>query len=287
MVFSRQRIRRITMKKQKIKYLLAVICMLAAGICYSMSTGVLTAPALSGGRGYSHGYADAGGEENQVDLDGQFLTIDLQDRQAVEGTGGQSGLISAETEAGKPTEESGGTSLQESLPRQTESVRFYVHICGEVNSPGVYEVEPGSRIFQVVDMAGGLTEEAAGDCLNMALETVDGMKITVPSRKDAAGREDGAREDGRGGTFYERTWIETPGTAGQEPAARQDAPRKINLNTAGREELMTLRGIGEAKAEAIIRYREEQGPFRTIEEIMNISGIKEAAFEKIKDDITV
>ena len=68
------------------------------------------------------------------------------------------------------------------------------------------------------------------------------------------------------------------GAAGQQ---------KINLNTAGKEELMTLRGIGEAKAEAILRYREEQGPFESIEEIMNISGIKEAAFQKIKDDITV
>ena len=115
----------------------------------------------------------------------------------------------------------------------------------------------------------GLPEarEAAADYLNMAQETADGMKITVPSKEEAKA---------------EGLWVQVPespeGAAGQQ---------KINLNTAGKEELMTLRGIGEAKAEAILRYREEQGPFESIEEIMNISGIKEAAFQKIKDDITV
>lgn len=292
------------MRKQKIKYLLAVICMLAAGICYILSLGegrtpapygfgllpgFEAAPASSGEGGYSYEYTEAGGEDNQVDLDGRLLTIDLGKEQAGSGTGGQSGLISAETEAGEPPEESGQTSLQEPLPRQTESVRFYVHICGEVRNPGVYEVAPGSRIFQVVELAGGLTGEAAQDYLNMALETADGMKITVPSREDAAAWERGApgEGDGQGQAPGERAWVETPAAASGETGAGETRPGKINLNTADREELMTLRGIGEAKAEAIIRYREEQGPFQTIEEIMNISGIKEAAFQKIKDDITV
>ncbi len=267
------------MKKQRIKYLLAAICMLAAGICYSLSSGFGPALGSWGDEGYLHGYTDAGGDTEQVYLDGQVLTIDLQERQTEAGADGQSGLISAETEAEEPPEDSGQASSREPLPRQTESVRFYVHICGEVKNPGVYEVEQGSRIFQAVELAGGLTSEAAGDYLNMALETADGMKITVPSRKDAAAWGTG--------TFAEGNWVETPPAGGGETAAGQTVPRKVNLNTAGKEELMTLKGIGESKAEAIIRYREEQGPFQAIQEIMNISGIKEAAFEKIKDDITV
>ena len=231
------------MKKKKIWYLLTVICVLAAGICYSR------------------------GRTRQADPQSQTLILELDTRQTEEGAEGQNGLISAETETGEEPSTEGDEAPKESLPRQTESVRFYVHICGEVQHPGVSEMEPGTRVFQAVDMAGGFTDEAAADYLNMAQETADGMKITVPSKEEAKA---------------EGLWVQVPespeGAAGQQ---------KINLNTAGKEELMTLRGIGEAKAEAILRYREEQGPFESIEEIMNISGIKEAAFQKIKDDITV
>ncbi len=244
------------MKKLTIKYLLTVICMLAAGICYSCSK-----------------------ETNQVDLDGRVLVMDLQAEQVSQEAGVQNGLISAKTEAGEDSPDEPETgSGEEPLPWQTESVRFYVHICGEVVNPGVYEMEPGSRIFQVVEAAGGFTAQAASDYLNMAQETADGMKITVPSGEEIESLE--ALEPGSLG-------IEIPG--GREPGIldQPGASQKINLNTATKEELMTLKGIGEAKAADIIRYREEQGPFRTIEEVMNISGIKEAAFEKIKDDITV
>ncbi len=244
------------MKKLTIKYLLTVICMLAAGICYSCSK-----------------------ETNQVDLDGRVLVMDLQAEQVSQEAGVQNGLISAKTEAGEdsPDEPEAGSG-EEPLPWQTESVRFYVHICGEVVNPGVYEMEPGSRIFQVVEAAGGFTAQAASDYLNMAQETADGMKITVPSGEEIESLE--ALEPGSLG-------IEIPG--GREPGIldQPGASQKINLNTATKEELMTLKGIGEAKAADIIRYREEQGPFRTIEEVMNISGIKEAAFGKIKDNITV
>ena len=267
------------MKKLRIKYLLTVICMLAAGICYSCGKGT-----------------------NQVDLDGQTLVMDLQAEQTSQEAGVQSGLISAKTEAGEdsPDEPEAGSG-EEPLPWQTESVRFYVHICGEVVKPGVYEMEPGSRIFQAVEAAGGFTAQAAADYLNMAQETADGMKITVPSREETEGLKvlepgagasgesekkgqvTGSGEGGRQGS----PWIEMPEGTGQELLSRTEPPRKINLNTATKEELMTLKGIGEAKAADIIRYREEQGPFQTVEEVMNISGIKEAAFEKIKNDITV
>jgi len=271
------------MEKQRIKHLLTVICMLAAGICYSCSGGA-----------------------DQVDLDGRALVMDLRQQQEPEETGIQDGLISAETEAGEESPEGPGTeSAGEPQSWQTESVRFYVHICGEVEHPGVYEMEPGSRIFHAVELAGGFTREAAADYLNMAQETADGMKITVPSKAEIEAVRDGSsgkpeEEEGTGKTGQSakgngkagdsalsgREWIQMPDN-GTEGLSQPGTPQKVNLNTATKEELMTLKGIGEAKAADIIRYREEQGPFQTIEEVMNISGIKEAAFQKIKNDITV
>lgn len=263
------------MNKQRVKFLLTVICMLAAGICYSCS-----------------------GRTNQEEPDSLVMTTVPQTEEETSGErDAQTGLISAET----------------------ESVYFYVHICGEVKNPGVYALKPGSRMFQAVELAGGLTGEAAGDYLNMALEIADGMKVTVPSRADVekekqqaqsvpgdrnVSKDENDPEDagaaGRGSGregMDSGQWIEMPGddarrTDGQS-GWQADAPggaasrEKVNLNTAAKEELMTLRGIGEARAADIIHYREEKGPFQAIEEIMNVSGIKEAAFQKIKDDITV
>lgn len=134
----------------------------------------------------------------------------------------------------------------------------YVHICGAVKKPGVYELETGTRIFQAIEQAGGFTEDAREEALNLALEVEDGMQIAVPSETDA-----------------------------EVLAGINPADDRVNLNTASKAELMTLTGIGEARAEAILQYREEHGAFAEIEELKNVSGIKQAAYEKIKDDITV
>ena len=266
------------MKIQRVKFLLTFICVLAAGICYSCS-----------------------GRTNQSEPQGQIVTAVLHTEETSGDRDVQRGLISAETEALEMEPGNAGEESGKEPGRQGESVRFYVHICGEVREPGVYALLPGSRIYQAVEAAGGFTEAAAQDYLNMAMETVDGMKITVPSVEEAdmardaenqseqterAGGLAGSRDSMAAGR--EEPWIRMPGGGDETSGGQvQAVSGKVNLNTAAREELMTLRGIGEAKAEAIIRYREEQGPFRTIEEVMNISGIKEAAFEKIKDDITV
>lgn len=142
----------------------------------------------------------------------------------------------------------------------------FIHICGEVVFPGVYELKEGSRVFQAVELAGGLTEEAAAEYINMAGKVTDGMKIFVPDRETA----------GRAGAI-----------SGKEAVLSEESGAKVNLNTASKEELMTLRGIGEARAQDIIRFRESHGDFQKIEDIMKVSGIKEAAFEKIKEEITV
>ena len=142
----------------------------------------------------------------------------------------------------------------------TEPIKIYVHICGEVNNPGVYELAEGSRIFEAVEAAGGFTEEAAQASLNLAQVISDEEQIVILTQDQAAEK---ARQE------------------------REQAAGIVNLNTASKEQLMTLTGIGESRAEDILRYRQESGGFQTIEEIMNVPGIKESAYLKIKDSITV
>lgn len=148
----------------------------------------------------------------------------------------------------------------------TSIKKIYIHVCGEVVVPGVYEVEEGSRVCDIIEVAGGITEYAASDYINLAQIVTDGEKIVVPSLNEVEGfpeSETGKSQvAGTGKTF-------------------------VNINTASLEELMTLSGIGKSKAESIISYRETNGSFTKIEDIMNISGIKEAAFEKIKKDIDI
>ncbi|MBR0306176.1 MAG: helix-hairpin-helix domain-containing protein [Lachnospiraceae bacterium] len=142
----------------------------------------------------------------------------------------------------------------------TEPTKIYVHICGEVNNPGVYELTEGSRIFEAVEAAGGFTEEAAQASLNLAQVISDEEQIVILTQDQAAEK---ARQE------------------------REQAAGIVNLNTASKEQLMTLPGIGESRAEDILRYRQESGGFQAIEEIMNVPGIKESAYLKIKDSITV
>lgn len=160
------------------------------------------------------------------------------------------------------SEEIGEPALEEpkDTPETEDAATICVYVCGQVANPGVYELPAQSRIGQAVEAAGGMTEEAATTWLNLAERMTDGQKIEVPSREQA---EELLEE-----------------ATGQESGL-------VNLNTATAEQLMTLRGIGESKAEDILSYREQHGGFGTIEELMQIPGIKERVFEKIKDQITV
>lgn len=168
-----------------------------------------------------------------------------------------------------------GTEL---CPETAAAPGFFVHICGEVNTPGVYELPEGSRVFEAVNAAGGFTDEAAGELLNLAEKISDGMKIVVLSKDEASTLTDGERKElsGAGGSG-------TPGSLSGDVRGNG----LVNINTASKEALMTLSGIGESKAEEIIRYREESGGFQKIEDIMKVPGIKNAGFQKIKDSITV
>ncbi len=171
-------------------------------------------------------------------------------------------------------------TVDETPEPTAESFDILVHVCGNVNSPGVYSLSPGSRIYEAVEMAGGFTEEADNSVINLADCLTDGMQIYVPA----------VTEDD---TVSERQYIRpaegTPdtGSALNTGTGSGNAGSRVNINTASKDELMTLSGVGESRADAIIAYRTENGPFASTEEIMNISGIKEGLFGKIKDKITV
>jgi competence protein ComEA len=145
-----------------------------------------------------------------------------------------------------------------------------VYISGEVVYPGVYEVSAGARLEQVVELAGGLTEQADPDRINLAAYLADAQHINVPAIGDPV-------------TAGEASAAGVPVAAGG--SAGQGA--LVNINTATKDELQTLPGIGETIAGYIIEYREENGGFKSIDEIMNVMRIGAVTFDKIKDRITV
>jgi len=147
-----------------------------------------------------------------------------------------------------------------STEKETEC---YVYVCGEVHAPGVYKLPGGSRVYQALQMAGGLTEEADASAVNQALPIEDGQMIQVWAKGEA--REEAPSSDTR----------------------EDGGDNKVDLNSADMQALMGIPGIGEAKAKSILSYREEHGSFQSVEDVMNITGIKEGLFSRMKDYITV
>ena len=174
-----------------------------------------------------------------------------------------------ETESGNTEKES---SVEDSVADSEITADIYVYVCGAVTTPGVYAIPDGSRICDLFALAGGLRSDAAKDYWNQARILVDGEMIYVPTIEEAAERSEEEKEVA--GSTTGQT---------QEP----EKEKKVNINTASKEELMTLPGIGESKADAILAYRERYGHFLEPEELMEIEGIKEAVFSKIKDYIVI
>ncbi len=146
-----------------------------------------------------------------------------------------------------------------------------VYICGAVVSEGVYTLSYGSRVVDVLDMAGGYKEDAAKGYVNLAEPLSDGDKIYIPFQDEVDDEKNISQKIKGKDDIY----------------GSSDGDRLVNINKATRDELMTLPGIGGSKADDIISYREEHGKFSKIEDLMNISGIKTGVFNKIKDMITI
>ena len=166
-----------------------------------------------------------------------------------------------------------------------EAKTLVVHICGAVSAPGVYELPAGSRIIDDVEAGGGFLPEAEEACCNLAEEIVDGCQIYIMTKTESCA--DGQTEKKAGIQTSPDSNMQTTDRNVRSNSATALENGLVNLNTADVAALMTLPGIGESRAKAIISYREQHGAFSQIEDIMKISGIKQAAFSKIKDKITV
>lgn len=147
---------------------------------------------------------------------------------------------------------------------------IYVFVCGAVQAPGVYALEQGSRVYEALILAGGMTPEGAAEYVNQAQPLVDGEQIYIPTKEEVQQGTAGEKKD---------LFIKT------EEDTENDS--KVNINTATEEGLKSIPGIGDTRAKSIIQYREENGGFQTIEDLMNVPGIKKGVFEKLKDSITV
>lgn len=159
-----------------------------------------------------------------------------------------------------------------------ETTYIYVHICGAVISPGVYRAREGSRLIDFIQLAGGLTKKAAGDYINQAQLVADGQRIYIPDKEEI---KDLTIEEFLVGEGSSSTKNSLGDTLESSENSDNGDSALININTANAEELMSISGIGEAKAASILAYREKNGKFNSIEDLMNIPGIKEGLFNQI------
>ena len=207
----------------------------------------------------------------------------------VTGYDGDSGIRSAESdpagEAGIGTEEAGaasqasGNSVPGVMPTDTDGI-VYVDVGGAVKHPMLAELPAGSRVDDAIEAAGGLKKEADLSTVNRAQLLTDGEKIYIPAKgEDASEAGINAGGNGSGGE-------ETP-PEGNAPAAAGISGGRININTADVTLLQQLTGVGPVTAQKIVDYRTQNGQFSSVEELMNISGIGEKTFEKMKDSVTV
>ncbi|MDD6482875.1 MAG: helix-hairpin-helix domain-containing protein [Lachnospiraceae bacterium] len=175
-------------------------------------------------------------------------------------------LDSTQQDFVQETESTGAsdTEISDTETVGSENASILVYVCGEVNAPGVYELESGMRIGDAVSAAGGFTKAAGQEYWNLAEPLKDGQMLCIPTEEEARERKES----------YEETMESV-------------SDGRININTADADKLTEIPGIGQTRAQAIIAYRTENGDFTCVEDIMKVSGIKNALFEKMKDFITV
>ncbi|HAT4338754.1 TPA: competence protein ComE [Clostridium perfringens] len=159
--------------------------------------------------------------------------------------------------------------------------KIVVEIKGEVKKPNVYELKNGSRIYELIEEAGGPNDEADLSDINRALYLSDGQCIVIKNINDVESEEANLNE-----SLNTEVANSIPTNSSGDKGEKNESS-VININTASKETLMTLNGIGESKAQAIIDYRDEIGGFKSIDDITNVSGIGEKTLEKIKDKISI
>ncbi|KAF1296897.1 comEA protein [Enterococcus sp. JM4C] len=191
-----------------------------------------------------------------------LLTQNLQDK--------TEDPFSQESFQSSPTAEE--TIQEAEKTSETSMGPSYVNIKGAVQMPGVYQITEGDRLQDVVGQAGGYTKEADDRQINLSAKVTDQQLIYIPKKGEQVAQETSDSATASGKTAEDRT---------------KDTGEKVNLNTADRTQLQTLTGIGEKKADEIISYREENGHFKTINELTKVSGIGEKTVEKLANSITI
>lgn len=218
----------------KIKYLIAVITVLMQAVIFSACAGPSPKAVIQenvSGQAAADFQGGVGNTEEQLVTDSQEYSADTREQ------------------------------------TQNQRETIYVHICGAVQSPGVYVLPAGSRLWEAVDAAGGFSAEAYQDYCNLATVISDGMQYRIPTTEEALSGE-------------------LPKEA-QENESSYDSQGLLDINRATAAELMELPGIGQTRADAIIAYREEHGAFASKEDITQVTGIKGATYEKIESYIIV
>ena len=173
------------------------------------------------------------------------------------------------------------------LQAERVSGKCYVYVCGEVAEPGVYVLESGDRIYEAVEMAGGMTADAGTCAVNLAQSVYDGLMVYIPDREEAAEMAGSMTLAGDGvvsavGSLNPAggSGAKAGGGSAEGTASESGEDGRLNLNTASLAELMTLSGIGQTKAQAVVNYRDAHGGFSSVEEIMNVDGIKEGLYNR-------
>ena len=179
--------------------------------------------------------------------------------------------VTPKTAAAVQAEPERVASVAQSAPA---AAKWVVYVTGAVRNPGVYEIAPSSRIYEALNAAGGFSSDADQEAVNLAAMLSDGVHIKFPRKGETAQPQPSAPA---------ATAAQPVSSAPRAPAASG----KININTASLGELDTLAGIGPKTGQAIIAYREANGPFRRAEDLMNVKGIGPKKFDAIKDDITI
>ncbi|TAH65331.1 MAG: hypothetical protein EWM47_11330 [Anaerolineaceae bacterium] len=229
------------MKKKYIVITASCLFIIVAGVCYSCSY-----------------------KNNQ----GQEILLSSNDNQEDE----ESPKAELKTDDNLHTEDNqqSGHGQQNNLDDELEISMIYVHICGAVENPDVYQVKAGTRLVDLINIAGGLLPEAADDYVNQAMVVEDGERVYIPTKDE----------------LLELSVADY--MAGDNSSQDiEKTSKKVNINTADETELMSLPGIGQAKAKSIVEYRKKNGSFKDIADLMSISGIKAGLFDQIADLVTV
>ena len=178
--------------------------------------------------------------------------------------------------------------------KEKQISKIKVDIKGEINAPGVYELNKGERVNDLINKAGGITKNGDTSIINLSKKLEDEMLVIIYSKNEVIKLKTNNKETPKDicpkiNNACPEKQLETINNQKTENTKSDEkiTDSKISINKATKEQLQSLTGIGETKAEAIIKYRIENGDFKKIEDIKNVSGIGESAFEKIKDQITL